>query len=165
VDPLATLSAAISRIREPRLFSTERGYQGHLAAELDKLVEGEPDSIARPLVEEEYQKTAEKHGIALRPDIVVHIPFERGVSPTRQHDNYLVILLKLSGTKEDAIEDFNKLETICSVLKYPAGVFVNIATSDLCLPNYARKRAKEFTLYEIAVQLHDGVPKLSVAAQ
>jgi hypothetical protein len=100
VAPLETLLSAINHIREPRLFLTERGYQGQLLVEFDKLLEGERDSIARPLVEQEYQKTADKHGITLRPDIIVHIPFERGVSPTRQHDNHLVILLNLAAKKK-----------------------------------------------------------------
>ncbi len=165
MDPLETVSLAISRIREPRLFSTERGYQGHLAAELDKLLEGEPNSIARPLIEEEYQKTADIHGITLRPDIIVHIPFERGVSPTRQHDNHLVILLNLAAKQKEAGKDFTSLETICSVLHYPVGVFVNIASSDLWLPSYKRQFDQSFTLHEIAVQLHDTEPRLLVATQ
>jgi len=165
VAPLETLLSAINRIREPRLFLTERGYQGQLLVEFDKLLEGERDSIARPLVEQEYQKTADKHGITLRPDIIVHIPFERGVSPTRQHDNHLVILLNLAAKKKEAEEDFNQLEIMCSVLEYPIGSFVNIASSDLWLPNYTRKSDKKFTLHEIAVQLQNSEPQVLIANQ
>jgi len=165
VDPIQALYIAITRIREPRLFSTERGYQGQLAAEIDKVIEGEPNSIERPLVEQEYQKTAELHGITLRPDIIVHVPFDRGVSPTRQHDNHLAILLKLAATKQGAEEDFKKLETICSVLDYPIGAFVNIASSDLWLPNYKRQSDKSFILHEIAVHLEGIEPKLLISNQ
>jgi len=165
MDPLQTLSIAISQIREPRLFSTERGYQGQLVTELDKLMEGEPGSIARPIVEQEYQKRAKLHGLKLRPDIIVHIPFDRGVSPTRRDDNHLVILLKLAAKKKKAEQDFKKLEMICSVLDYPVGAFVNITSSALWLPHYNRQSDKNFILYEIAVTLHDMEPKLLMSRQ
>jgi hypothetical protein len=160
MKPLEMLSLAIARIKEPRLFATERGYQGMLVAEIDKLIEAEPNSIERPVVEQEYQKTADRHGITLWPDIVVHVPFERGVSPTRRHDNHLVILLKLRATKSKANEDFKNLEIICSTLDYPCGAFVNVASSNLFLPSYTRESNKNFTLYEVAVCLHGAGLKL-----
>jgi hypothetical protein len=165
VDPLGTLLLAIDQIREPRLFSTERGYQGQLATEFDRLLDAYPDKMTRPLVEEEYQKCAERHGIRMRPDIIVHIPFDRGVSPTRRHDNYLVILLKLSATRTKAYADFAKLEKICQVLNYPLGAFVNIASEDLWLPNYRRGTSGTFSLHEVAVHLdHDEPIALTAAA-
>jgi len=144
---------------------TERGYQGQLAAEIDKLIDGETGGIERLLVEQEYQKTAKVHGITLRPDIIVHIPFDRGVSPSRQHDNHLVILLKLSASKKKAEEDFAKLETICSVLHYPIGAFVNIASLDLWLPKYRRRSHEHFVLHEIAVHLKNAEPKILVSSK
>jgi hypothetical protein len=164
VDPLGTLLLAINQIREPRLFCTERGYQGRLAAEFDRLLDAYPDKITRPIVEEEYQKRADRHGIRLRPDIIVHIPFDRGVSPTRRYDNYLVILLKLSATRTEAHEDFAKLEKICHVLNYPIGAFVNVASEDLWLPDYKRRTCGTFSLREIAVHLDHGEPSALTAA-
>ena len=159
-----TLCLAIRQIREPRLFSTERGYQGQLATELDKLIEDQPDAILRPLVEQEYQKTAHAHRITLRPDIIVHIPFDRGVSPTRNYDNHLVILLKLAANQKKAEEDFADLETICSVLDYPLGVFVNITSRQVFLPEYHRQVKGPFGLREVAVDLQHGQPTLLTAA-
>ncbi len=95
----------------------------------------------------------------------MHIPFDRGVSPTRQHDNHLVILLKLAAKKLKAEEDFNKLETICSTLDYPVGVFVNIAFAELSLPHYKRQSDKNFVLHEIAVHLEGTEPKLLISSQ
>jgi len=164
MEPLQILLSAIESIREPRLFETERGYQGQLAAQIDRFVGREPDRLLRPLVEEEYQKRADQHGIRLRPDIVAHIPFDRGLSPSRKDDNYMVILLKLRANQIKANEDFHDLETICSVLDYPLGVFVNIASETLWLPHYKRKRDAVFALFEVAVRLVDGKPALLINA-
>lgn len=157
MDACKTLISALERVREPRLFLTERGYQGQLATELDRLLDTQPEGIERPLVEQEYQKRAKVHGIRLRPDIIVHVPFERGVSPTRSHDNHLVIMLKLKANKKRADEDFAKLTTICSKLGYSVGAFVNISTSDLWLPTYPAPDGSTFSLYEFAVTLERGV--------
>jgi len=164
MEPLPILLSAIEGIREPRLFETERGYQGHLAAQMDRLLEREPDHLLRPLVEEEYQKRADRHGIILRPDIVVHIPFDRGLSPSRRDDNYLVILLKLRANQKKADRNFQDLETMCSVLNYPLGVFVNIASETLWLQQYKRKTDGAFALFEVAVRLVDGSPVLLTTA-
>ena len=155
MDAIDTLLLAIKRIKEPRFFSSERGYQGQLVSELDRLL-GDSADITRPLVEQEYQKRAKVHGITFRPDIIVHVPFERGVSPSRRHDNYLVIMLKLSAKEKKANEDFAKLSAICSALEYPLGALVNVASADLWLPHYPRKGGEKFNLHEFAIMLHDG---------
>lgn len=162
MDAIDTLIAAIKRIKEPRLFASERGYQGQLVSELDRLF-GDPGDIARPLVEQEYQKRAKVHGITFRPDIIVHVPFDRGVSPTRQHDNYLVIMLKLSANQKRANEDFAKLSAICSALDYPLGALVNVSSADLWLPHYPRKRGEKFKLHEFAITLRDGRLEIKTA--
>jgi hypothetical protein len=160
MNAINALVSAIDRVREPRLFCTERGYQGQLAAQLDRLLDAEPSGITRPLVEEEYQKRAKVHGINLRPDIVVHIPFDRGVSPTRRHDNYLVVLLKFAARKTTADKDFEQLSIICSKLEYPIGAFLNIASTDLWLPGYTSTIGGGFTLYEFAITLKDSQPQI-----
>jgi hypothetical protein len=156
VSLIGTLLAAIDRVREPRLFHTERGYQGQLKSELDRLLDLNAADLTRPIVEEEYQKQARRHGLRLRPDIIVHVPFDRGLTSTRRHNNYLVVQAKLSAKQAKANEDFMKLETICSTLNYPLGAFVNIASTHLWLPRYARRVTGPFVLYEIAVKLENG---------
>jgi hypothetical protein len=111
-------------------------------------------------VEQEYQKRAIEHGITLRPDIIIHVPFGRGVSPTRRDDNHLVILLNLSAKRKEAEEDFGDLSTICSALAYPIGAFINIASTDLWLPYYTGTTDGSFELYEFAVTLRDGQPQI-----
>ena len=163
MNAITILRSAIERVRESRLFATERGYQGQLASELDRLLDVESGGFTRPLVEQEYQKRADVHGITLRPDIVIHIPYDRGVSPSRRHDNYLVILFKLSAKQRLADEDFTKLSTICSRLDYPIGAFLNIASTDLWLPSFAAKAGKSFALHEFAISLRDGRPHIRTA--
>jgi hypothetical protein len=75
---LALLCEALSTIKEPRLFKTERGYQGELLAALQSRLQGANFS-GDPIVEQEYQKRVLPHGIRIRPDLLIHIPFERGV--------------------------------------------------------------------------------------
>lgn len=158
MDPIEILRAALSRIHEPRLFETERGYQGQLRGEIDNLV-GEKNALLRPLVEEEYQKRLGDHGTRLRPDIIVHVPYNRGVSPTRRHDNHLVILLKLSAGRAKAFADFYRLVEMCTALDYPAGAFVNVSSDQLWLPEYKRP-AGPFILFEFAVVLAEGKPRI-----
>jgi hypothetical protein len=167
MDLMNALLEAIGRIKDPTLFADERGYQGELKSKLDHALSLHlrEDDFASPQVREEYQKNAEHHGIRLRPDIIIHIPFERGVSPTRKHDNFMVILLKRSAGKAKADENFKSLETICSVLDYPVGVSVNVSSSKLWLPQLAPEIPSCFTLHEIAVNLEHGVPHLQIATR
>lgn len=76
-----------------------------------------------------------------------------------------MILLNLAAKKEESENDFRQLELICSVLKYPIGAFVNIASSSSWLPSYKRQSDKKFTLHEIAVHLEDTGPKLLISSQ
>ncbi len=50
------------------------------------------------IVEQEYQKQADLHGMTIRPDIIIHDPF----NPTRHHvrteGNLAVVELKLRAT-------------------------------------------------------------------
>jgi hypothetical protein len=49
MNVIKTLVSAIERVREPRFFSTERGYQGQLLSELDRLLDAEPDDLTWPI--------------------------------------------------------------------------------------------------------------------
>jgi len=100
---LKTVREGLSSIREGRLFDTERGYQGALIAQLEARLSQFPIWPGNPLVEQEYQKTIERHGLTLRPDIIVHLPFDRGGIPNRQEGNYAVIQLKLRGRLKEAL--------------------------------------------------------------
>ena len=119
------LLEALKSIREPHLFETERGFQGELLAQL-RIRIGDAQFPGEPIVEQEYQKTMPLHGLNTRPDIIVHIPFERGRAEQRDQGNFVAMELKLRATERDAIEDFGKLARICEILAYPLAVFINI---------------------------------------
>ena len=118
---------ALAAIHEPRLFETERGYQGALLAELhQRLVHaGLPGD---PIIEQEYQKTLPHHGITIRPDLIIHVPFERGLN-RRAEGNFAAVEIKLRATQAEADEDFKSLEILHSTLAYPLTIFLNIDSS------------------------------------
>lgn len=160
MDLIAILRNALYRIHEPRLFRTERGYQAELLAEIRLVLNEQEEDVTRPFVEAEYPKRLKVHGLRFRPDIIVHIPYERGVSPTRRDDNFLVIMLKRAADKKRADDDFGKLSQLCHVLDYPVGALVNVGTSDLWLPQYVPEIWGEFSLFEFAVTLSESGPKV-----
>jgi len=117
---------SLRAITDKRYFSTERGYQGQLLIELNKRLEIEPIFPSEVIVEQEYQKVLEKHGITIRPDIIIHIPYEEGIYPNRRTGNFIVIQLKLRASESQAREDFDKLDLMFEKLEYPLGIFLNI---------------------------------------
>ena len=123
---IGIITEAIKQIRPRRLFSSERGFQGQLQANLDRLLRERNLICNRALVEEEYQKRIPNHGISHRPDIIIHIPFEEGITRSRREGNFIAFELKLRATKNDALDDFAKLNDYITVLKYPLGIFVII---------------------------------------
>lgn len=116
---------ALQAIDNPRLFETERGYQGELLAQLGRRIELAPEAI----VEQEYQKQVSRHGLAIRPDIIIHEPFDERRHSGRDEGNFAVIELKLKASRAKAVGDFHSLARMIEVLKYPLGVFVNIGSS------------------------------------
>jgi hypothetical protein len=79
---LAALEKCFQSITSPRFYATERGYQGALNAALyNALGSVIPDDY---IIEEEYQKKISQHGIALRPDIIIHSPFSSEKHKTRK---------------------------------------------------------------------------------
>jgi hypothetical protein len=69
---LTIFQEAVAAIKEPRLFSTERGYQGALIHELKNRI-ANAEFPGDPVVEQEYQKTLLHDGINIRPDLIIHI--------------------------------------------------------------------------------------------
>ncbi|MGY1426140.1 hypothetical protein [Lysobacter sp. A289] len=125
---LQAIRESLLAIAEPRFYETERGFQGQLLVELSKRI---PDCLLadRAVIEQEYQKTLERHGIKLRPDIIIHQPFDPAVHANRLDGNFAVIALKLRAGPKKAAEDFADLESILAKLRYPIGVFINISHS------------------------------------
>lgn len=129
----------LKQITEDRLFSTERGYQGTLAGLLSENMRKQDIWPGNPIVEEEYQKRAKDHGIKFRPDLIIHIPFDRGIYSDRKHGNFVVMMLKLNSSKYSALEDYEKLSLLCEKLDYSIAVFLNIGSEETFFSTYDGK--------------------------
>jgi len=127
---MSIVAEAIKQIRSPRFFNSERGFQGQLQSNLDKLLRKRNLIDNHVVVEEEYQKTLDEHGISHRPDIVVHVPFEEEITETRREGNFVAFELKIQANKNDALKDFGKLNDYITKLDYPLCVFVNINSDE-----------------------------------
>lgn len=121
---------SIRAITDERYFLTERGYQCALFAELRNKAHIEQIFSGNAIVEPEYQKTRRKQGIAIRPDIIIHIPYETGIYDNRRSGNFVVIELKQKASESKAREDFNKLDLMFKKLGYPLGIFLNINSAN-----------------------------------
>lgn len=115
---LAVFMDALEQIQERRFFQTERGYQGELLAESRKRLK-HAAFPGDPVEEQEYQKRLQPHGIKISPDIIIHIPFERGLAERRDEGNFVAIKLKRHANKTEAQEAFANLAQLKEVLQYP----------------------------------------------
>jgi hypothetical protein len=133
----------LTAITEPRLYGTERGYQGELLAQLRPRLRDELWLPGNPIVEQEYQKRAADHGVTIRPDLIVHVPFERRKTRSRRHGNFVAIEIKFRATAKAAEEDFGRLRLMKEKLGYPLTIFLNIDSdrpfSDLCPASIAKQ--------------------------
>ena len=107
-----------------------------------------------PIIQQEYQKSLGLHGIG--PDIIVHIPFERGLSERRDEGNFVAIELKRRATDKRARDAFSSLSKMRKALKYPLTVFINIDSKETHA-NLCPKSIADQTVC-FAVRLHDGKP-------
>lgn len=153
------LIAALGSINEPLLFGDERGYQGQLLQELAirYMSGGFPDD---PIVQQEYQKTLPLHGIRIRPDIIVHVPFGRGGLANRHQGNFVTIELKRDAGEKAACQAFGNLQLMKDALAYPLTIFINI-DSDLTHFNLCPDSISGQTIC-FSVCLVDGAPNLKM---
>jgi len=151
------MQAAIERIDHPRFFETERGFQGELRAQLERqafralMPEGS-------VIEQEYQKRLQDHGLTIRPDIIIHEPFDPKRHKDRTEGNVAVIELKLNANGGEAVADFVNLIRMMDILHYPVGLFINIASPDThaaLVPSDGRGRIACFS-----TMLCDGRPRV-----
>jgi hypothetical protein len=150
---LTLLRQSLENIREEQLFKDERGFQGALLQELDRrLPDGErPED---PMLQQEYQKRLLRHGIRIRPDIIIHVPFERGVTKTRREGNVVAMELKRSATEKTAKGAFANLVKMKKALKYPLTIFINIDSDKTHVALCPKSIAGQTVCF--AVRLEDG---------
>ncbi len=149
-DLLNIVRESLIAISHPRYYKTERGFQGEFLAELKQRLPSLQWEGA--IVEQEYQKRMPDHGIRIRPDIIVHVPFESGRTISRSEGNFVVFELKLNADAKDALQDYENLSSMCEVLGYPLGVFINISATSAHLNQYHGPHKEK--LHAFAVRLH-----------
>jgi hypothetical protein len=122
---LTLLQQSLENIREERFFQDERGFQGALLQELSQQV-AYGAFPGDPIIEQEYQKRLPLHKIRIRPDIIIHVPFERGVAEGRDEGNFVEMELKRRATPKKAKEAFANLAQMKNALNYPLTILINI---------------------------------------
>lgn len=124
---LEYMTTALRAITIPRFYDTERGFQGELLAGLQRVIPADflPD---RAIIEQEYQKRLQEHGLTIRPDIIIHVPFDPSRHRSRRERNVAVMELKLAASAEEAAADIKSLVKMMEILEYPLAIFLNIAS-------------------------------------
>lgn len=148
---------ALQAIKTPRFFETERGYQGELLAEIRKRLPEIRAVSEDAVVEQEFQKTTGTHGLRLRPDLIIHVPFDNERHSTRREGNYICFELKLRATEAQAIEAYRNLAQLMHALDYPLGIFININSSQTYISSAPRDSGQFFAF---AVTLKGGDVKV-----
>lgn len=122
---LNVIAAALTSVTDPHYYEDERGFQGEFYAQLRLRLR----DMALPegaLLREEYQKRLAEHGLRIRPDIILHEPFDPGRHRSRDEGNHAVMELKRRATPGTAANAFTNLVAMIDTLNYPLGVFINI---------------------------------------
>ena len=143
---------ALKRINSPRFYKTERGFQGRLTSVLNKIQDEQHIFPDGTIIEEEYQKKLEPHGMTQRPDIIIHDPIETGHSNNRKENNYVVFALKLNKKKNEVMKDYKKLDEVIEKLNYQFGIFININSINSFLGEYQgpnKDKLHEFCIKQI----------------
>ena len=111
------------------------------------------------VVEQEYQKRIPDHGFRIRPDIIVHVPYEPSIHSSRMEGNFVVFELKLQAGPKQAAEVYEKLCNMCDVLGYPLAIFINISAEDTHFENY--KGPYKDRILAISARLDNGLPLIN----
>lgn len=87
---LKFIAAALTSVMDSHYYEDERGFQGEFYAQLCLRLR----DLALPegaLLREEYQKKLSQHGLRIRPDIILHEPFDPGRHRGRDEGNHAVM--------------------------------------------------------------------------
>jgi len=116
---------AITNVKHPRFWETERGFHGEFHAVLREILISERIiAYAGPILEQEYQKSS-RHGLSQRPDSILHMPAKQW--GLKQYEgNFAVWALKRHSSEDEAKLDFERLDEMFDALRYPLGFFLNV---------------------------------------
>lgn len=119
--------AALRQITVPRYFRTERGFVPEFYCQLTRQLEQVDLFPEHTILETEVQKNRAAHyGLTQRPDLLIHIPIETGLTQNANENNFVVFAFKLGGNPARVQSDYDKLEEMFQHLNYATGIFINI---------------------------------------
>jgi hypothetical protein len=142
---------ALRDIRNPRLFKSERGYQGELYCKLRTILDDQHILNEDRILEMEYQKVVGRHGTDQRPDIILHVPQELRRADLSEY-NFAVWALKKAATPAKAKEDFENMDLMFDLLGYPLGIFINISSEAHQLQHYAGKHRTQIIAFAVSLK-------------
>ncbi len=118
---------ALRLISTLRYFRTERGFVAEFYHQLTEQLKNSNLFPQHTILEIEVQKKQALHyGVTQRPDLLIHIPIETGLTKNANENNFVVYAFKLGGNPAEVKSDYNKLEQMLDRLNYELGVFINI---------------------------------------
>jgi len=154
---------AIKQITNQRYYSNERGFVAQFYRHLSPLVEGSGLYPPQTILETEVQKRRHDHlGVRQRPDLLIHIPIEIGITERPYENNFVVYAFKRNGNERMAISDYNNLEQMFGILHYEIGFFINIGRfPEVFLHNYNGEYKSR--IHEFSIGLGDGEVQINYA--
>jgi hypothetical protein len=155
---VALLEESLQSISEEVLYRDERGFQGALLHELNARL-GKGVLPEDPIIQQEYQKRLRHHGIKIRPDIIVHIPFERGLVGERDEGNFVAVELKRRATVKRAKSAFANLALMKKALRYPLTVFINVDSEETHAAVCPRTIAEQTVCFAVRLERGKSVVK------
>ncbi len=153
------LESSLSEIKNERFYESERGYQGELNGLISSKLKGLMET--QLISENEYQKKQSEHGLRIRPDIIIHEPFNEEIHTSRKEGNYLVLELKLRGSINKVLEDFDSIDSMIGNLSYHNGAFINIGSDNTFSDHYYGPYRDRIDFY--AVNLNEGIVEIAKA--
>jgi hypothetical protein len=143
---------AIRAVALPRFLRSERGFQGRFYCDLQQELEKRGVLQHGHILEMEYQKS-ERHSMRQRPDIVLHLPAEETGGDVREN-SVAVWALKRQATERQARSDFDKLDEMIRIPRYPIAIFINVDAKNHFAGSYGGRFPEH--LRTVAVSMEDG---------
>ena len=117
---------SIKAINTLRYFRSERGYQAEFYNQLSNNIEGKGIFPEDAILEAEVQKLNLQHyGVTQRPDLLIHIPLETGITENPNENNFVNFAFKLQGNENATLDDFSKLNQMFQFLNYELGIYIS----------------------------------------
>ena len=152
--------SALRQITVPRYFRTERGFVTEFYCQLTKQLEQVDLFPANTILETEVQKNRTAHyGLTQRPDLLIHIPIETGLTQNANENNFVVFAFKLGGKPSRVQSDYEKLEEMFHHLNYEIGIFINIGAYPTTYLESYKGNFKD-RIHELSIATTNGETKI-----